>query len=93
MTEPLQKIQRRLRVGAHAAIEIQSLTTDREELLTALREVARWFDAWCPQATCCAHTGLGVYQHVLTVLARVSSEADDCREAQDNTPSKGPFTP
>lgn len=36
MSENLQQIQRRLRVGVHAAIEIQSLTDDRELLLKAL---------------------------------------------------------
>jgi len=38
------------------------------ELEKALREADRWFDGWCPNAKCCAHTGKAVHEQVRRAL-------------------------
>lgn len=37
-------------------------------LLDALREADRWFDGWCPTATCCAGSGAEVHEQIRAAL-------------------------
>ena len=44
-------------------------------MVDALKEADRWFDGWCPTATCCAHTGARVHEQIRAALAAAEDKS------------------
>lgn len=42
------------------------------DLFAACKAFATWFDGWCHQANCCAHTGLPIHEQALAAIKKAS---------------------
>jgi hypothetical protein len=40
------------------------------DLLAACEAFAKWFDGWCPNATCCAESGLPIHEQTIAAIAK-----------------------
>jgi hypothetical protein len=55
-------------IQARSADEL--LIAAAPDLLAVCEAFAKWFDGWCPNAVCCAHSGLPVHEQALTAIAK-----------------------
>lgn len=54
-------------------LKFKPLYAAAPDLLAACKAFAKWFDGWCPTATCCGKTGLPVHEQALAAIAKAES--------------------
>jgi hypothetical protein len=60
--------------GLPGSIEVSAadahLIAAAPDLLAACEEFARWFDGWCPDARCCALSGLPIHERTMAAIKK-----------------------